>query len=324
MMNNYQYKISVVVPVYGVKDYIEMSVESICRQDFKGFELILVDDGSPDNSIELAEKVLKRYEQVRYRVISQENKGLPTARNTGLRAAEGEYICYIDSDDVITPDYLSSLYAACELNQTKAAFTDYEVVHLNQRNGHDDVDKGVSILSREELLRNNMLRSIRIHLCAMMIQHDFIKEHDLYFNESLRYGEEVDYTWRMFPLLERVSYIRAAKYKYLVRKGSLMTAQQAEKVICLLNHMHSVLGELTADKTIFSDQLRWIEDKIYFEKMHAFGQQSNYREFKDLLKATSYKTHFCGLKDFPNSRIAGISRIAVCSKYMLWVIFRLF
>lgn len=323
-MNNYQYKVSVVVPVYGVRDYIEMSVESICKQSFMDFELLLIDDGSPDDSIDIAKKVLKNYNHIQYRVISQKNKGLPAARNTGLRVAQGKYICYIDSDDIITSDYLASLYTACEQNHTNAAFTEYEVVHLNKRNGVDSTDKGVLILSREELLRNNMLRSIKIHLCAMMIKHDFIKEHNLYFNESLRYGEEVDYTWRMFPLLDNISYIQSPKYKYLVRKGSLMTAQQAEKVICLLNHMHHVLGELTTDTTVFNNQLRWVEDKIYFEKMHAFGQQSNYHEFKKLLNVTSYKMHFQKLKDFPNVKVAGISRIGICSKFLIWMIFRLF
>ena len=322
-MNEYSYKISIIMPVYGVREYIELSVESVCKQDLKDFELILVDDETSDDSIALAERILSNYKDVSYRVISQKNKGLPGARNTGLKVAKGKYICYIDSDDIVSSDYLSSLYNACETNNSQAAFTEYEIVSLNNRFGSDESDRGIEVLKTEELLYVNMLRSVRIHLCAMMISHDFIRENNMYFNESLRYGEEVDYTWRMFPLLKKTCHIQSKKYKYLVRKGSLMTLQHSEKVIYLLENMHTVIEALHTKGLLNDKRLKWVEDKIYFEKIHAFGNQSKYNDFNELLNSVSYKKRFRKLFDFPDKKIAILAKIGNISPFVLWLIFRI-
>ena len=98
-------KIGVVVPVYNVEKYIERSIKSICDQNFKDFEVILVDDETQDNSIEIASKLLDE-NNIKYKIIHQKNKGLPCARNTGIKECESEYICFIDSDDCITKNHL--------------------------------------------------------------------------------------------------------------------------------------------------------------------------------------------------------------------------
>ena len=311
------------MPVYGVREYIELSVESICKQTYKDFELILVDDGSPDDSIALAEQVLKRYESVRYRVVVQKNQGLPAARNAGLRVADGEYISYIDSDDIITPDYLHSLYESCRDNGTKAAFTEYEIVNMSCRYGRGNSDKGVEVLSRSELLQHNMMRSIRIHLCAMLISHDFIKDNNLYFNESLRYGEEVDYTWRMFPLLDQICHICSPKYKYLVRSGSLMTAQKAERVEILLQTMHQNITTWFSENPDDAQQYKWVESKIYMEKLHAFAQNSSYSVFRKLISNTGYRERTAKLRDFPDRRIRILAWVLSSVPCCYWAFFRI-
>lgn len=101
-------EISIVVPVYRVEKYLEECVESIINQTFSKWELILVDDGSPDSCPELCEEIAKR--DLRIKVIHQENGGLSNARNTGVRNARGKYICFIDSDDIVAPTYCEILH----------------------------------------------------------------------------------------------------------------------------------------------------------------------------------------------------------------------
>lgn len=100
--------ISVIVPVYRVEQYLDACIESILGQTFQDFELILVDDGSPDNCGEICDRYAGQ--DARIRAVHQENRGLSGARNTGTGLAEGEYITYIDSDDRIGPEYLEVLY----------------------------------------------------------------------------------------------------------------------------------------------------------------------------------------------------------------------
>ena len=102
--------ISVVVPVYKVQDYLQYCIESIIGQTYSEFELILVDDGSPDNCGAICDEYAKKDNRIK--VIHQENGGLSAARNAGIDIAEGEYITFVDSDDLIAEKYLETLYNA--------------------------------------------------------------------------------------------------------------------------------------------------------------------------------------------------------------------
>lgn len=95
--------ISVIVPVHNVKPYLERCVNSIIKQSYKNLEIILVGDGATDGCRELCDDLQVRDD--RMKVIHQENQGLSAARNTGLDAAKGEYICFVDSDNYVNPEY---------------------------------------------------------------------------------------------------------------------------------------------------------------------------------------------------------------------------
>lgn len=101
-------QISIIVPVYNTAEYLERCIGSIIKQDFTEWELLLIDDGSTDNSLFICKKIEAK--DCRIKVFSQNNSGVSAARNKGLNEALGQYICFIDSDDYIEPNYLSSLY----------------------------------------------------------------------------------------------------------------------------------------------------------------------------------------------------------------------
>lgn len=104
-----QPRVSVIVPVYNVEAYLQTCVDSVLEQPYENIEIILVDDGSPDRCPMICEEYAKK--DPRIRVIHQENRGLPAARNTGLRAASGEWIICVDSDDLWKSDLLESVMA---------------------------------------------------------------------------------------------------------------------------------------------------------------------------------------------------------------------
>ncbi len=112
-------EISVIVPVYKVEPFLPSCLDSILGQTFTDFELILVDDGSPDGCPAMCDDYVRK--DARVRVIHQENGGLSAARNRGIDAAIGKYLCFVDSDDLVAPDYLSYLYSL--LQQHDADFS---------------------------------------------------------------------------------------------------------------------------------------------------------------------------------------------------------
>lgn len=110
-MNNITKLISVIVPVYNVEAYVERCIQSVLKQDYENLEIILIDDGSTDNSGLICDKLAKQ--DSRIIVVHKRNEGLGPARNTGMEICRGEYIFFVDSDDYIFPNIISLLYQAC-------------------------------------------------------------------------------------------------------------------------------------------------------------------------------------------------------------------
>ena len=100
---------SVIVPIYKVEKYLNKCIDSILKQTFQDFELILVDDGSPDKCPKICDEYAKKDKRVR--VIHKENAGLVAARNTGIKEAKGDYICYVDGDDWISENLLQTVWS---------------------------------------------------------------------------------------------------------------------------------------------------------------------------------------------------------------------
>lgn len=115
--------ISVIVPVYNVEKYLDRCVESVLNQTYKDFELLLVDDGSPDECPRLCDEWAKKDERIK--VFHKSNGGLSSARNYGLDRAKGDYIAFVDSDDFVHPDYLNLLYSALTQADADVAICDY-------------------------------------------------------------------------------------------------------------------------------------------------------------------------------------------------------
>mgnify|MGYP003401399665 FL=1 len=105
---NSDYKVSVIVPVYNVEQYLSDCLESICRQTLKGIEIIVVNDGSTDNSLSIIKSFQQKYSNIK--LINKKNGGLSSARNAGIDMAVGEYLFFVDSDDFIDLDTLEKMY----------------------------------------------------------------------------------------------------------------------------------------------------------------------------------------------------------------------
>lgn len=118
-------KISVIIPVYKVEEYLNRCVDSVINQTYKDFEIILVDDGSPDNCGKICDEYAARYSFVT--VIHKENGGLSDARNAGLDVMRGEYVAFVDSDDYIHPEYLNILITEAEKHNADIAVCNYAV-----------------------------------------------------------------------------------------------------------------------------------------------------------------------------------------------------
>ena len=178
--------ISIIVPIYNVSQYLEECLHSIQMQDYTDFEVICVDDGSKDNSADIALKFTES--DKRFKLIQQPNSGVSVARNTGIRHAHGTYICFVDADDMIAPSYLSVLY-----NHTHDR--NFTVCGFVRKKEHLGRLKNTIYRCPPKEFINKVLDESIVHpnLWAMMFKADIIKSHNIEFYPQCVRSEDTEF-----------------------------------------------------------------------------------------------------------------------------------
>lgn len=175
--------ISVIIPVYNTSEYLRGCFDSILSQDYTDWEVILVNDGSTDNSLQICEEYALK--DKRFSVFNQENKGVSAARNRGLAAAKGEYICFIDSDDSVKENYLSHLLSLF-------ADSNVRIVASRLFEGNKKTTDLHYIKGKNKVLRSvfDMQKGIRGYIGGKMFCADIIRDNNLCFNEGQILSED--------------------------------------------------------------------------------------------------------------------------------------
>lgn len=220
---------SLILPVYNVEAYLDRCMQSILDQDFSDYEVILVDDGSPDGCPAICDAYARRYGHVR--VIHKPNGGLSSARNEGLRAARGKYIWWIDSDDWIEPDSLKILHAAsCADAPDAVKFNYYRVDARREKICSNAPEGSCSGEALEKLIRLAFCAAGRFGLSAWMhvYRRAFIEERGLVFLHEKELGSE-DYLFNLalFPQAKKLRVVSDALYNYDRREGSITQKYRA-------------------------------------------------------------------------------------------------
>lgn len=215
-------KLSVIVPVYNVADYLDWCLDSLAEQTCADLEILCVNDGSTDNSREI---LVRRQEQdPRIVIIDKENGGLSSARNAGIKAAKAPVVCFLDSDDRFTPDATEVILQTFANEQPdvvtfgahcyprEAAYS-WLTQHLSPR----DV---VYEPFHPDLLFKEMSRPFAWRTA---VRTDFLRDNNLYFDESVAFGEDQIFHFALYPRAHKTVLISNKLYEYRVaREGSLM------------------------------------------------------------------------------------------------------
>ena len=206
-------KISAIVPVYNTEKLVGRCIESVLAQSFPDWELILVDDGSRDGSL----NVLREYEKkdTRLKVIHQENAGPGIARNRGIKEATGDYIVFIDSDDVIKPEYFEKL----SKETADVVFIDINQVDDNFHVLHEEHMSDYQSLSKDDLIRGQMTGKILWGGVRKAVKRDLLLKNGIEFTEH-RVGEEAIYSFLLLHYADSCSFITGAVYEYVNRPES--------------------------------------------------------------------------------------------------------
>ena len=181
--------ISVIVPVYKVENYLDKCIDSIVNQTYNNLEIILVNDGSPDNCPQICDEWKEKDNRIK--VIHKENGGVSSARNKGLEIATGSYIAFIDSDDWVEENYISSLYDAIVSNDAQVALCSYNRV-VGKHIEKILITNNDKIVDSKEYLINTLNPQTGFGFCHMKL-YDAKCIKNIRFNEELKVGEDALY-----------------------------------------------------------------------------------------------------------------------------------
>lgn len=213
---------SIIVPVFNVEKHLEKCLSSILSQDFKDFELILIDDGSSDKSHDICTSYAQNHENIV--LCSKQNGGVSSARNYGLDLAKGQYIMFIDSDDFVSPDYLKKFYSCIKQN-TDFVFSGLIYYKNNQEVSSIKLDKRTWNLSTEHDFLNFLRQPLQTSPCAKLYLNKIIQDNHLRFNETISFGEDRDFNLRYFNHINFATSLAYAGYYYKIDVPNSLSKQ---------------------------------------------------------------------------------------------------
>lgn len=222
--------ISVIIPLYNVEKYILQCLVSFEKQIYRDFELIIVDDGSTDKSVELIEEYQKK-SSLKIKLIKQKNAGVSAARNVGLANANGDYICFVDSDDIVAPEFLSEMEYHVKLDEMDLVVCGFKSVPQNWGLDSYRFEEGTTItMSSNDLLRKFLYHDIKISICSLMVKKSILKLNNIKFTEGFRYSEDVEMVWKIIAHSNKVTYLSSKLYFYRVRNDSAMSLVDDKRI----------------------------------------------------------------------------------------------
>ncbi len=244
--------ISVIIPVYNVEEYLRECIDSVLSQTYENYEIILVDDGSTDNSGKICDGCAEKNNKVT--VVHKENGGLSDARNTGLSLAKGEYIYFLDSDDYIIPETFAELVSVIKKDNSDFVFFDaksfedsnkgFNIEQRYVRKKKYETAKGEEVLMK--LLDNKEYHS-SVPLC--FIKKELLEKEKLDFITGIFY-EDTIFTYKLFMLANSVSYCSKSLYHRRYRNASIMTTKKNKKYFDSICRVYEEVSDFSEKENI--------------------------------------------------------------------------
>lgn len=268
-------KFSIIIPVYNVEKYIVKCIESVLDQTYQDYEIIIVNDGTKDNSIEL----IKNFP---VKIINQENKGLSEARNTGIKNAKGEYLIFLDSDDYIEEELLQKI---AESTKNKPDLVRYQAKDVT-----DNMQKEYNELSFEDKNGNEAIEIItKFHyvdpVWLYAVKRKYYKEKNFSFTKGI-YHEDFAITPLLITLANKVNCIGYVGYNYVQRNGSIMNNSNKEKQIKKIEDTITIFKDLREKGKTLNIDSKYYYSYIANAVIYKISNLDNelYKKYKKVIK----------------------------------------
>ncbi|MBQ7141179.1 MAG: glycosyltransferase family 2 protein [Bacilli bacterium] len=281
-------KVSAIIPVYNSEQYLDKCIQSILNQTLKEFELIIINDGSTDNSHEI---ILKYEDDERVKYFKRKNHGIGNTRNFGIDKATSEYICFIDSDDFIHESMFENMYNRCVNDNLDFLVCDYyHYLENSQSIQRFDIPSFENTTLNES---PNLLLDINMGPCNKFIKRELFDDKNMRFPENIKY-EDMPLVVKLLDKSDLIGKINEPLCYFMVHDNSETTTMD-ERIFDIFKVLHSVNGILK-DNEYVSEYLEWLNVK----KLTTYTVQQRYQKDK-ILREKFIDDAFDFLnKNFPN------------------------
>lgn len=317
-------KVSIIVPVYKVEKYIKKSISSIINQSYCNMEIIVVDDGSPDKSIEVTEEILKTSGRT-YRILKQNNRGVASARNAGITGANGEWIIAIDSDDIVDISMISEMVRCIDEHlETKCVFCDFQVVKENEEIKKIQLKHDYKMYASSEAFELFFKRKAKFISPALLVNKRFLLENNIHYDEGCLFAEDDLYVWKILACSEFVVHIREPLYYYVRHEGSTMTSSGSEKFMTGYAAAKSVDERYIKCSKSAGSYSNLFLTRHVFGLLHAAAKVLDYKSFSDLAIKMNAAKLFQNAK-IPNETVAPVlMKLFLINKQICYQIMKAF
>lgn len=286
--------ISVIVPVYNAEKVVGRCIESVILQTYTDWELILVDDGSNDQSISVCE--IYAHKESRIRIIHQENQGPSKARNTGINAAKGDYICFIDSDDYVSPNYLSDFNLDKDVDFVVQGM---ELIYINERLNKKYIPLKTLVCKLDKALEEASIYVLLYGPCCKAFKTSILRENNIVFPLNVHYGEDRIFVLKyMRYCYNNVKIISIANYYYMHENMASLTAKRkksielAQSSLLQYRELKKLIAKITINKyslyyrkELMLDTYQSVYNNILENKFKIWKSMSYIRQLdKDLMQ----------------------------------------
>lgn len=284
MLNNYEHVVTVIVPVYNVEKFLPKCIESICNQSYTNLQIILVDDGSKDSSGSICDKYA--YQDDRIEVIHKKNAGVSSARNSGIDASLGDYICFVDGDDYVMPDYVSYLLRLLVDNKADISLTTKMFGNFDQEQVKAD---NIQHWSSEDAVEAILCYRVPIGCYCKLFKKEALAK--VRFIPEVFIGEGFNFNISAFQHSHKI--IAGQRKIYYYRRNnptSAMTSFSIKKVECGLNALNIIKKNLTFNSKRIQKAWNFANWRTHSDFYDMFILAKTENQYPDIFEECKYVT----------------------------------
>lgn len=239
--------VSIIIPVYNVSEYLEKCIESVLNQTYENLEIVLIDDGSIDDSLEICERYARKDKRIK--VFHKNNSGLSDTRNFGLSVIRGEYVCFVDSDDYISSRCIELLLDAiirtnCEMATGGYLKTVDDIIIQN-----DCEEPNIYVFTQREAKKKTLYRKdLTMYSCCKLYKRSLF--------ENIRFPsgklfEDIPTTWEVLANIQHVAYLDKILYFYRQRKNSIVGKKFTVRKLDQIEHLEKIVESVKGDEELY-------------------------------------------------------------------------